>query len=131
MAVASTTNKLASRLNGECLVGIWKRDALRSLVWHTAAPCSRRDNLVFPSWSWYSVKGPVVYSAYTPFNAEVQRTQSGHSLKNDMINSHKAKVLEISCQQDRNNMNVYRGCVKLRELTLRAYFASGENRVLF
>jgi len=134
VAAASITTKLATRLNDECLVGIWKRDAVRSLVWHTAAPFSRPDNLVFPSWSWYSIKGPVVYSAYTPFSARAQRTQSGRprqGLKDDMTTHDHVEVLEISCQQDQSNRNVYRGRVRMRGLTVRAYFASGEDKVLF
>ncbi|KIM97163.1 hypothetical protein OIDMADRAFT_32194 [Oidiodendron maius Zn] len=131
LAVASITAKVESFLNDKCLVGIWKRDVVRSLVWHTAEPSSRPDNLVFPSWSWYSIKGPVVYSMYTPFDSHSQRKRSGYGLKDDMIADPDIEVLEISCQRDPSNSKVYRGCVRLRGLTLRAYFASGINMRLY
>ena len=51
VAMASITEKLASPLNDKCFLGIWKRDAVRLLLWHTAVPSPRCKKLVFPSWS--------------------------------------------------------------------------------
>jgi hypothetical protein len=130
MAAASVTSRLATPLKDECLAGIWKQEAVRSLVWHTAAPSSRPRNLVFPSWSWYSIRGPVVYSAYTPFNTKAQRESHGSSLKDDMTDAN-FKVLEISCVPEGSNGKVYRGRALLRGITLRAYFASGDQNCLY
>jgi hypothetical protein len=130
MAAASITSRLATPLKDECLAGIWKQDAVRLLVWHTAAPFSRPSRLVFPSWSWYSVQGPVVYRAYTPFNTKAQREFRGQGLKDDMSIAD-VQILNISCVQEGNDGKVYRGRVTLRGLTLVAYFASGRQGILY
>lgn len=129
MAVASITSRLAAPFKDECLAGIWTQDAVRLLVWHTAAPCSRPSSLVFPSWSWYSVQGPVVYRAYTPFSTAHRETR-GHGLEDDMRIAD-VKIFNISCVQEGNGGKVYRGRVTLRGLALVAYFASGNQEALY
>jgi hypothetical protein len=130
MAVASITSRLAAPFNDECLAGIWRKDAVRLLVWHTAAPFSRPSSLVFPSWSWYFVQGPVVYRAHTPFFPKDHRETRGQGLEDDMIIAD-VEILNISCVQEGSGGKVYRGRVTLKGLALVAYFASGKQEALY
>lgn len=122
MAAAGITSMLALPLRDQCFAGIWRQNALRSLLWHTSAPTSRPLALVFPTWSWYSVDGPVFFQLQTPFTPASQRKKRWNYMKDDMRHRHpNAEVLDITYEQDTKNPNVHKGEVTLRGVTLRAF----------
>jgi hypothetical protein len=128
MAAAGVTGRLRLVFDDICLVGVWKRDALRSLFWHAVEPSRRPKRMIFPSWSWYSVQGPVVYTTWTPFTSGA--TQPRAKLKDDMGN-YRASIDDIVCKQDDVRSNVYWGQVILRGLGFKAFFSPGDGVSLY
>jgi hypothetical protein len=136
VATLGITNKLAAVINDECLAGIWRRDAIRSLLWHTARPCSRAAKLDFPTWSWYSVNGQVLYRICTPFSAHTQRDTRTIATSDDLLPASDAMlpevdILEVSCLQHRRYTHICWGRVRIRGLTVRAYFEPKRNSAIF
>lgn len=82
VAIEGVVQRIGAVLNEPCFLGVWKGDALRSLIWFcdtvalSAKPTrialealpERKDYQVcVPSWSWASVSFPIQYRLWHPF----------------------------------------------------------------
>ncbi|KAF2690808.1 hypothetical protein K458DRAFT_382383 [Lentithecium fluviatile CBS 122367] len=132
MAVASIMTRLAGLLNDVCLLGISRRAPLRSLLWHARKPSPRPQRISYPSWSWYSVQGAIGYRTWTPFEAGASsQPLSPRAILRDDMRDPCAEVLDVFCDRDERNHNIYRGHVTISGRGLKAYFQAGNQREMF
>ena len=81
-AMDGIKNQMSSLLGDECVLGIWKKDAVRSLLWFRTDRfmwskkvwLSKSDNIEAPSWSWASVKGQISCSLFRDHEYSSDRT---------------------------------------------------------
>ncbi|KAE9367568.1 hypothetical protein N431DRAFT_513990 [Stipitochalara longipes BDJ] len=94
IAFEGITRQMTSLLDDECILGIWKNDALRSLVWFVEPSDKEKYpglGVEGPSWSWISVNSPVQYRLWHPYERYVDGR--GESM------SKKATILELSAER--------------------------------
>lgn len=79
VALEGVTRQMASMLDDECVLGIWRKNALRSLIWfrehqsdHTSDRSTTRD-FGFPSWSWFSLGRSIDYRLWHPYARSIDR----------------------------------------------------------
>lgn len=92
--------------------------------------------LDFPTWSWYSVNGQVLYRTCSPFYARTERDKRTIANFHDLLPASDAglpdaNILEISCLQHRRYTHICRGRLRIRGLTMRAYFEPKRNSAIF
>ncbi|KAH8679544.1 heterokaryon incompatibility protein-domain-containing protein [Tricladium varicosporioides] len=95
IALQGVTHQMALLLNDQCILGMWKKDALRSLVWfaeHSPKTKYSGVGIEGPSWSWFSIKNPVQYRLWHPYARYVDR-------KGEIVLK-KAKILELSAKRE-------------------------------
>ncbi|CAG8981774.1 hypothetical protein HYALB_00004716 [Hymenoscyphus albidus] len=71
IALLGITDQMASHLDDDCILGVWKKDPLRSLAWFVDSTEPQKwqhfeERVQAPSWSWISVNGPVNYQLWHP-----------------------------------------------------------------
>jgi hypothetical protein len=95
IALEGVTRQMTLLLDDQCILGIWKKDALRSLVWFVEPshrPEYSRVGVQGPSWSWTSVTTSVQYRLWHPYARFVDRR--GESV------SERATILELSATRE-------------------------------
>ncbi|CAG8956743.1 hypothetical protein HYFRA_00012287, partial [Hymenoscyphus fraxineus] len=74
IALLGITDQMAAHLDDDCILGVWKKDPLRSLAWFVDSTKPQKwrlrrhfeERVQAPSWSWISVNGPVNYQIWHP-----------------------------------------------------------------
>ncbi|KAK1855933.1 het domain protein [Colletotrichum chrysophilum] len=111
IAIQGVVDRMELALSDRCLLGIWERDAIRSLVWFCDKPDPQteggREGLVkVPSWSWASVAISVHHKLWHPME--------GFKDKIKEVVSPCASLLSIDAQLiDETRFSAYRGEVVL------------------
>ena len=91
IALEGITSHMATLLDDNCVLGIWKKDTMRSLMWFVQPWTKGRtigSGIKGPSWSWISIEGPVQYRLWHPYGQEVD-------IKHERIST-KALVMKLS-----------------------------------
>ncbi|KAH0428411.1 het domain protein [Colletotrichum camelliae] len=114
IALQGIVDRVESLLEERCFLGIWRGDAIRSLIWFCEKPdpdpvtpkCSRHDIVEVPSWSWASVSIPIHYKVWHPM-------EGFRDKKNEDITPC-ARLLSITVQlADEAHFSAYTGEVVL------------------
>jgi hypothetical protein len=96
IALEGVTCRMTLLLDDQCILGMWKNDALRSLVWFvessSEAEYSANLGVQGPSWSWISVNSPVQYRLWHPYERNVDRSSESVSKR--------AMILELSARRE-------------------------------
>lgn len=104
IALAGITAKFCSVLGDECVLGIWRNDALRSLLWSvdtiTEETVTASSEMVRgPSWSWVSICEPIHYNLPLPTHHGMGPSLSVYSEKTSEELLEKAKILGLSARR--------------------------------
>lgn len=104
IALAGITAKFCSVLSDECVLGIWRNDVLRSLLWSvdTANKGTMNDSagmIKGPSWSWVSICKPIHYSLPLPTHHGMGPPLTVTTEKTAEALLTKAKVLDLSVKR--------------------------------
>lgn len=95
IAFEGITRQMALLLDDECTAGIWRKNALRSLL-RFVEPSDRGNytgaGVHGPSWSWISVNSPVQYRLWHPYERYLDKR--GDSMSN------RAAILELSANRE-------------------------------
>ncbi|PVH81483.1 HET-domain-containing protein [Cadophora sp. DSE1049] len=70
IALQGVTDRMTVLLDDECILGLWRKDALRSLMWFVDTSDKNPYSAIgvsAPSWSWFSVNSPVQYRLWHPY----------------------------------------------------------------
>jgi hypothetical protein len=87
IAIEGITQQMSQFLGDECVLGIWRSDGPRSLIWFVepTSPAMipgeflRNDPAVIaPSWSWASVNLPIQYCLWHPFARYLERSTESY-----------------------------------------------------
>lgn len=115
IALAGITARFCSVLGDECVLGIWRNDALRSLLWSVdtvkeeTTPISR-GSITAPSWSWVSVCKPIQYSLPLPAYHGMGPPITVNTQKTAEAISEKAQILDFSVRRrDEFNFDEFDG----------------------
>lgn len=79
IAIQGVIERMCTALKDDCILGVWRGDALRSLIWFVQPDDDKtvilEDNpaILAPSWSWASVSNPIQYRLWHPFMSFVDR----------------------------------------------------------
>lgn len=75
LALEGITSRMSQVLGDRSVVGIWSKDAIRSLIWFSPRTGDTRDlpGIEAPSWSWASVSGPISYRLWHPYERHLHR----------------------------------------------------------
>lgn len=127
VALQAIAGDIHSRIGDQYCAGLWRKDLIRQLCWRsqseTNAPAANHS----PSWSWSSVKGPIVpcLDSYT----ESTNTTSATEAPGDM------EVEGVTCNTLNSNPcgQVLAGCIKICAwaLDVRAVWNHGSKRIEF
>lgn len=99
--------------NDECVLGVWKGDVLRSLIWFVEPDDSRTlvvkgtPSITVPSWTWASVPDPIQYRLWHPFARHVD-------VGTEYIEPRSEVVTVSATQPDPTSFRRYKGSIVLR-----------------
>lgn len=104
IALAGITAKFCSVLDDECVLGIWRNDALRSLLWsldtaNEGNTTASEGTIKGPSWSWVSICEPIRYSLPLPTHHGMGPPLTVNTQKTAEALEEKAKILELSVKR--------------------------------
>lgn len=104
IALAGITAKFCPVLGDECVLGIWRKDALRCLLW--SVDTVNKETITIagrsvkgPSWSWVSIRKPIRYSLPLPAHHGMGPPLAVSSQKTGEALVGKAKILDLSVQR--------------------------------
>lgn len=118
IALDGIISRFSRILDDDCLVGIWKKDAIRRLACFTVPPNGRPSlpDVEAPSWSWLSVNGLISYNYQDP-------KENWNCLKNEFDTlKPRAFVEETYVQADEEHMfSKFSGKLRIRGPVVSAY----------
>lgn len=104
IALAGITAKFCSVLGDECVLGIWRNEALRSLLWsvdttNKGTVTNSAGMIKGPSWSWISICKPIRYGLPIPTHHGMGRPLTVNTQKTAESLLTKAKILDLSAKR--------------------------------
>jgi hypothetical protein len=100
IALQGAADRIGDVLQDTCCLGVWKHDALRSLIWFCETrsseaylPSKGDYDLEAPSWSWASVSWPVPCRLWHPFRRKADRNLEFTTPLADIVSS---RAFELS-----------------------------------
>ena len=104
IALAGITAKCSSVLGDECVLGIWRNDALRSLLWSVDTVSEKTTPIPDgwikgPSWSWVSVCKPIQYRLPLPNHHGMGPPITVNTQKTVEALAGKAQILDLSVRR--------------------------------
>lgn len=104
IALAGITAKFCSVLGDECVLGIWRKDALRCLLWSVdtikeETTTIAEGSVKGPSWSWVSICKPIRYSLPLPAHHGMGPPLTVNSQKTAETLLEKAKIVDLSVKR--------------------------------
>jgi len=109
VAVAGVEKQISAALDDESALGIWKKDALRSLLWIAPSPAKKSPSTVVgPSWSWLSANTPIQYRLFGTSDAAQEARHEAKLVP-------KATVVDVQARsEDPGTFSRYSGELRLR-----------------
>lgn len=104
IALAGITAKFCSVLGDECVLGIWRNDALRSLLWsvdnsNEGTITAPAGTIKGPSWSWVSIDKPIRYNLPLPTHHGMGPPLTIYTQKTAEALLTKAKIFDLSVER--------------------------------
>ncbi|EXJ76634.1 uncharacterized protein A1O5_01142 [Cladophialophora psammophila CBS 110553] len=123
IASAGIEDKMGKLLNDICFMGIWKKDMVRSLIWHIRNPLRNRPvGFAVPTWSWYAVCSPLLSGFWDAFNDNPD--QLPEALISESFDT-EAQVLEVNMEPESTQGHSHiKGAIKMRGTIVKAFMSS-------
>lgn len=133
IALAGVTAKFCSVLGDECVLGTWRNDALRSLLWsvdtaNKGTMTASGGMIKGPSWSWVSTCKPIRYDLPLPTQHwhRMSPALTVHSEKRVEAIWDKAKVLELSVRRKNEfSFDEFDGSLVIEGASLKGFICDG------
>lgn len=133
IALAGVTAKFCSVLGDECVLGTWRNDALRSLLWsvdttNKGTMTASGGMIKGPSWSWVSICKPIRYDLPLPTHHwhRMSPALTVHSEKRVEALWEKAKVLELSVRRKNEfSFDDFDGSLVIEGASLKGFICDG------
>lgn len=95
IALEGVASRMSQVLGDRCVLGIWSKDAVRSLIWFSppTSDTQGQPDIEAPTWSWASVSGPVSYRLWHPYERYLDR--KGETLV-------RAAIVEVMTAEGKN-----------------------------
>lgn len=131
IALAGVTAKFCSVLGDDCILGIWRRDALRCLLWsvdnaNKATVPGPGGSVTGPSWSWVSICRAISYSLPLPTHHGMGPPLNSNTEKTAEVLVEKAKIVDLSVRR-RNEFRFdeFDGSLVIEGASLKAFVFGG------
>ncbi|KAH8723422.1 heterokaryon incompatibility protein-domain-containing protein [Phaeosphaeriaceae sp. PMI808] len=106
IAMVGIEKQMGISLKDESVLGIWRKDALRSLLWFAKSP-SKLSSVIAPSWSWLSVNTLIEYRLFGMSNADQEASHEAKLVP-------KAKILDVHATSEiSNGLASYKGQLEI------------------